>query len=57
MSIEHLLGMEHTYAPDVTVNDVQAVDVLETASNFYQLMPRWRRGQSVSIETLRLNEI
>ena len=43
MSTEYPLRMEHTYPSYVTVDDVQVVDVLETASNFHQLMPRWTR--------------
>jgi len=37
--------MEHKYPSDVTVDDVQVVDVLETTSNVHQLMqmPRWAK--------------
>jgi hypothetical protein len=31
--------MEHPYASNATVDDIQVVDVVETASNFHQLMP------------------
>jgi hypothetical protein len=37
VSTERPLRMEHPYASDTTVNNVQVVDVMEAASNFHKL--------------------
>lgn len=45
MSTEQSLIMGHPYASNVTMNNAQIMDVVETASNFHQLMsPRFDKS-------------
>lgn len=45
--------MECKYPSDVTVDNVQVMDVLETTSDVHQLMPRWERYDEHGHSTIK----